>query len=412
MAKQKSNDPDNPAERIRYSLGSTLLDTLVGGGLGMGIPAGKILNLWGDKSSGKTFLACEILAAAYHKFGKDKFKWDFDDCESGFSFDTQRIWGFEIMPKDLEDRTRSETVEQLYGNIRQFLESLKPTEFGVYIVDSLDGLQDEAGQKRGDERFKAHKKGEAFDKGSYQMTKPKFLSSEFFPPIAALAEEKNCLVIIISQERDNVDSFSFEKNTRSGGRAMDFYAHTVLGLLTVSKIMKKGRPIGVITRAKTFKNKTPRPFREAFFNIYFDYGIDDISSNIDFLFDLRTENGQLSSKTEAVSWNGKKASKADVAEFIEANFEAADLKAQKIKPKYDSKEKMEEWLFNQFDSAPELKKSWEEKFGTSMTRDELIRYVEENSLEEELRTRALEKWETIEASIKIDRKPKYGGSKT
>lgn len=369
----------------------------------MGFPAGKIINLWGDKSSGKTFLACEIIANAYHRFG-DRVKWDYDDCESGFSFNTQELYGVEIMPENIDDRTRSQTVEDLYGNIRSFLEKLDDDQLGIYVVDSLDGLSDEAGLVRGDDRFKAHKKGEEFKKGSYQMTKPKFLSQEFFPPIAKLAKTKNCLVIIISQERDNVDSFSFEKNTRSGGRALDFYAHTVLGLLTVAKISKKGRPIGVITRAKTFKSKTPRPFRECYFNIYFQYGLDDISSNIDFLFDLRTDGGQLSSKSETVTWKGTKATKEIVRTFIEENELLERAKVAKINPKYATKEVMEEWIVSQ----PDLKESWENQFGAEMTRDELIAYVEANQLEKELKERALAKWEDIEKSLHMVRRPKYG----
>ena len=71
------------------------------------------------------------------------------------------------------------------------------------------------------------------------MGKQKYLSQEFFPQLCDTIENCNVLVIIISQIRENCDMFSFEKYSRSGGKAMDFYAHSVLWLATCKKIEKK-----------------------------------------------------------------------------------------------------------------------------------------------------------------------------
>ena len=98
---------------IYFRTGCKLLDLVVGGAKGVyGFPSGKFINIVGDKSAGKTFLSNEIIAWAYHNLGKN-FKWVYDDCESGYSFDTELMYGFEIMPMNLDDRVHSQTVSVL-----------------------------------------------------------------------------------------------------------------------------------------------------------------------------------------------------------------------------------------------------------------------------------------------------------
>jgi RecA/RadA recombinase len=335
----------------RYLTGSELLDILVGGGEGLGYSMGKIINFVSDKSSGKSFLACEVIAAAYYKY-KDIFKWVYDDCESGFTFNTKKLYNFEIMPMDIKKRIKSPTVEEAYCNIRNFFEKLPNDEFGIYVIDSLDGLDSKEGKVLADEQFKNFKKknsGEKEEKlsGSYRMGKAKYLSQTFFPQLADLIEKKNGLLIIISQVRTNLDPFSFEKYSRAGGKALDFYAHTVLWLANVNKILAKGIPIGITVKAKNTKSKTPRPYRECYLKLFFEYGLDDITTGVDYLYDFLTPKGQLV-KNPHGEWNE-----------------------------------------------------------VSMNRKELIDCVEKNNLQKELRKKVRDKWEALEESVKLNRKPKY-----
>jgi RecA/RadA recombinase len=345
----------------RYLTGSELLDVLAGGGEGLGYPMGKIINTVGDKSSGKSFLLCEIIASAHYRF-KDKFKWVYDDCESGFSFNTKKLYGFEIMPNDIKKRIKSPTVEEAYCNIRNFFEKLKDDEFGIYGVDSLDGLDSKEGKKIADDqykRFNAKKKRddeltddekkmkEKKEAGSYKMGKAKYLSQTFFPGLADLIERKNGLLVIVSQVRTNIDPFSFEKYTRAGGKALDFFCHTVLWLANINKILNKGIPIGITVKAKNTKSKTPRPYRECYLKLFFEYGLDDITTNIDYLYDFLTPKGQL------------------------------------------------------------IKNPHGEYNEISMNRKELIEHIEKNNLQKELRKRVRGKWEALEESVKLNRKPKY-----
>jgi len=390
-------------ERGSFSTGCDLLDLVVGGGLRYGYPIGRIINLVGDSSSGKTFLACELVAAAYHCF-KDKLKWVYDDAESGFTFDTEQLYGFKVLP-DEEDRVKSETVEEWYCHVREFAESLKADEKGIYILDTLDGLSSRQIQERGDKRFSAYQKDKKFEQGSYQMESAKFLSQEFFKNLTGLVEQKNILLVVISQTRDDIGSM-FNTQTRAGGKALNFYAHTCLWLYKAHNIIKKGRPVGEVVKAKTKKSKTPRPFRSCYFPLIFDYGLDNVGSNVDFLFDLRTETGELSSSSAALRWSpGEEITPKVLVEFIKSKGKE-DLyrEAKKTYTNLAGVKGLTEWIVKDV----EMREDFEKTFGVAMKREDLITWIENNSKQEELRDRVRAKWEEIESAIKTVRPRRYG----
>lgn len=394
-------------EPIYFQCGCTLLDKVVGGNKDVfGVPAGKFINIVGDKSAGKTFLSNEFIAWAHYNHGK-KFRWVYDDCESGYSFDTESMYGFEIMPQVIEERVHSENVEECFCNIAEFANKLGKNECGIYVVDSLDGLTSYEDDERAEERKKQFDegKGAKLKTGTYAMSKQKYLSKEFFPQLCSEIEKKNILVIIISQIRENIEPMSFEKYSRSGGKAMDFYAHSVIWLAGAKKILRKDTPVGNVVKAKTTKSKTPRPYRECFFDFLYDYGLDDIGTSVDYLFDLRTEKGELNKKANAIKWDGdNNFDKKSLKEFLEE----VDLYERFENSKYYDMDGTDaDNMFAFIQSKKDYKAKFNEKFGDTMTRDELITYIEENNLEDELRKRVDEKWENFEDSIKSNRKKKY-----
>lgn len=325
---------------VWISSGSDLVDLVVGGGRGYGYESGMVINIPGPSGGSKTFQACEIVANAYHRY-KEKLKWVYDDCESGFTFDTKALYGFEIMPFKPEDRTRSKTIQDAFGNIMTFLDSIKPEEFGIYVLDSLDGLVSDEIEDQVEDRLEAHKKGKTYDKGSYQGEKPKFLSSVFLPKIAERAETKNCLIIITSQLRDNVGGGMYAPKDRvSNGRALLFYCHARIWVKEMERIERGNRVIGSVVHVTTKKVKGPRPFRECMMLLYFQYGVDNIGTNVDYLYELRSmKTGELlSAASKELLWDGV----------------------------------------------------------ASANRDALIRYIEENNLERELTARVVNKWEDEE----------------
>ena len=322
--------------------GCTLLDLNVGGKRNrFGYPAGKIINIVGDKSSGKTFICCEIIASAYHKYG-NKLKWVYDDSESGFTFNTKKLYGFEIMPVDETQRTHSTTVQEMSGNFRKFLKTIDEEngEFGIYVIDSLDGLSSNELEKIADARQKAYEKDTEYKQGSYQMESAKFLSQEFFRTLAGQIEHKNVLLIFVSQVRHNPDPFSMKKWTRAGGKALDFYAYSCLWLQTLKKLKKAGRVNGVMIRAISDKLKAPRPFREIEFSMYFDYGIDDIGSNLDYLYDLRhKKEWTLKAAANKCVWEGEEYTRDELVEMFDSGELNPKLLRRKVIERWEELEK-------------------------------------------------------------------------
>jgi recombination protein RecA len=325
-------------EHIEWiSTGSTILDLITGGGF----PVGKIVNVVGDNSSGKTLFACELIANAAHK--KKKMKWVYDDAEAGFSFDSKAMYGIDIV--DVK-RKPSFTVEDFEYNLHKELESLNEDEYLIYVLDSLDALSSQSEIDYAEERRKSIESGAA-QKGTYGMQKQKFLS-EFFRLQANKIKDKKCLLIIISQVRTRIEMFPGPKYTRSGGKALDFYAAIIIWLAEAEKHKKLNRTVGVTIKARTTKNKVGLPFREGFVDVLFDYGIDDVSSNLVYLNDARTDTGKM-----------KKAGKFTFQEKTD------NLKA-------------------------------------------LVNYIEENNLEAELKQAVIEKWKAIDEKISSnDRKARF-----
>lgn len=362
--------------------GVDLLDLVAGAGRGLGFESGLLVNFPGQSSGGKTFICCEVIAQA-RKFWGDKLKWIYDDCESGFTFDTKKLYGFDIMPYNSKERTRSETIEDAFGNIMTFLRGLKEGELGIYVLDSLDGLPDEAGDERAEARLSAHAKGKEFKEGTYAMSKPKFLSSEMFPKMQGEVEKYHALVIITSQLRDNVGGGNYGPKDRvSGGRALYYASHIQLWTQKIDDIISAGRPIGNMLKIWTKKAKGPRPYRQCFVPLYFDYGLDNIAANVDFFYDLRTEGGDLISAV-------KNETKKD-------GDEEEEDEGPTLRKKRASKKKVEY--------------TWNDEV-IAQTREEAIRYFDHDKRSRQLSVAVLDKWEEAEkkAAAPLEgRRPKFG----
>lgn len=321
------------------STGITLYDLVLGGGY----PKGKIVNVVGDNSTGKTLLSLEFLASAKKQL-KEKFVCFYDDAESGFSFDCKKMYGFDPIREDQENSTTME--KWLEQTDRELLNATKK-QTPIYVLDCLDALSDSEEIERNEEQIDTIRKGREYTKGSFGGSKPKKLGSNLRilnNPI----KEKNMILIIISQVRENIGVMYGPKYRRAGGKALDFYAGQIIWLAVAEKMEKFDRAFGVRLKVKNTKNKVGKPFRSCFIDVLFDYGVDNITSNINFLYDLLTDQGKLKEKKSLVDWNGKD---------------------------YSVKE--------------------------------LISYIEENNLEEELAGKVIKKWNDIENKISVSRKSKW-----
>ena len=137
----------------------------------------------------------------------------------------------------------------------------------------------------------------------------------------------------------------------------------------------------------------------------YDYGLDDIGSCIDFLFDLRTDSGELAKTAKMILWKeGKeKLTLKSAKTFLSENELTDEYEDSKY---FDGKADLNS-IGEFIASKKDYIKLFSDKFGEVMNRDDLISYIEENDLVDELHERTIEKWEAIEEEIRSKRKKKY-----
>lgn len=275
--------------------GSTVLNCALSDNPYGGIGAGKIINIVGESSVGKTMVVETIFAEMANNPKYDDYELYLDDSEHALEMDIAGLFGKKAAERIKAPRydsagipLNSDTIEQFFSNIMRLIQSGKKF---VYGLDSLDTLTDVAEYEAATALVKASE-GATDDttlsmSGSYGMTKQKMLSQILRTVKAGLAKTGSTL-IVISQVRDNVNARPGQPTKRrSGGRALDFYC-THIVWLTPTKTIKGGKKtdeeiIGRQVRAEVKKNKLTGKVREATFEIYYDYGIDDIGSCVDFL---------------------------------------------------------------------------------------------------------------------------------
>ena len=256
----------SPKDNIKFiRTGCTMLDCVLGGGW----PLGRVVNLVGDKSTGKTLLAMEAVANIFLEY--DNAQVWYNEAEAAFDSEYADALGIPIQRVTMIENCS--TIEELFNDVDQIVKKAR-TAPGLYIIDSLDALSDEAEMGRG------------IDEASYGGAKAKKLS-EFFRRITKDIKKSNICLLIISQVRDNIGGMFGEKHTRSGGKALDFYASQVLWLAHMGilkrTVNKVERPVGVKIRARCKKNKVGLPFRDCDFEISFGFGVEDDKASLEFL---------------------------------------------------------------------------------------------------------------------------------
>jgi len=342
--------------------GSTLLNCACTDNPMGGYGLGKLVNLIGDSSSGKTMLALSCFAemAMYKRF--DEYDFYYDDVEAALEFNMEYLFGHQTSDR-IDMEVVSDTIQDFYGNIVAAIQNRRPF---IYILDSLDALTSIEERKRALQMAKETGKIEVEEedgkakktKGSYKLEKPKLIG-EILRVICRDIKDMEALVIIISQTRDNI-GFGFTDKTRSGGKALKFYSTHEIWLSLLKQIPKLKRIIGVNTSAKLTKNKLTGKKRTVVFPIFDDYGVDDLSSNIDFLL----ENGIW--KMGTVRRTNPKTKKKATGRIIKATH-----------------------------------------FNLEGTKNKIISQIELDGLENDLRLLVGETWNDIEEKIRLNRKPKY-----
>lgn len=280
-----------------FSSGCSLLDLALGGG--WALP--RILNIVGDRSVGKTLMAIEAFANFKLTFGS-RARMKYIEAESAFDEAYAEILGF---PNEVEmSQGEVNTVSKFETEVYKFMRGSNDP--GLIILDSLDALCSDVEIGNVEKRLK-----DEDEKGSYGAEKAKDLSAMFRHIAQELEKSSTCLGII-SQVRDNIGVMFGERHSRSGGKALDFYASQVVWLSQVERIerqvMSQRRAVGISVSGLVKKNKVGFPFRTAKWPLIFSYGVDDEISMLNWLKEIKqlTEDGYKVLKAQVENAREKK----------------------------------------------------------------------------------------------------------
>jgi recombination protein RecA len=295
------------------SSGCTLLDCVLGGGW----PLGRFSNVVGDKSTGKTLLAIE--AAANFAMGYPKGKIYYRESEAAFDEGYAESLGMPLKRVDFGKKEKPEgwaTVEDIFEDLTDKIATLSNLGVpGLYIVDSLDALTDRTALTR------------KIDAKSFALEKQKQMG-KLFRELTRDLKSVRMHLMVISQVRTKIGVTFGEKTTRSGGKALDFYASQVLYLSHIQTLKRtiKGnvRAYGVRIRAKCKKNKIGLPFRECDFNVSFGYGTEDVLASLEWLKSVKRL-GDMGLRDSEIAEYMTTLDQLDDADRVEQTKELSDI---------------------------------------------------------------------------------------
>ena len=285
--------------------GSLSLDVALGVG---GVPKGRIVEIYGPESSGKTTVALHMVSEVQKRGGIAGFV----DAEHALDPVYARNIGVDIDNLYISQPDSGEQALEIAETM------VRSGAVDIIVVDSVAALtpQAEIDGEMGDSHVGLQAR----------------LMSQALRKLTASVNKTKCIVIFINQLREKIGVMFGNPETTTGGRALKFYASIRLDVRRIESLKAGGEIIGNRTRIKVVKNKVAPPFKEAQFDIMFGRGI----SRSGDILDLAVENNIIEKSGAWFAYGGEKIGQGreNAKLFLERNPEIRDEVEQKVRGAY------------------------------------------------------------------------------
>lgn len=305
--------------------GCLALDIALGVG---GIPRGRIIEIYGPESSGKTTVALHMIAQAQKQGGLAAFI----DAEHALDPEYARRLGVDIDNLLISQPDNGEQALEIVDAL------VSSGALDIIVIDSVAALvpRAEIAGEMGDSHVGLHAR----------------LMSQALRKLTGAISKQRTATVFINQIREKVGVMFGSPETTTGGRALKFYASVRLDVRKIDSIKTSGDVVGNKTRVKVVKNKIAPPFKQAEFDIMYGQGISHESSLLDLAtsMEIINKSGSWYSYNDIRMGQGRETSKeylqnnVEIAKEIEAKVraEAASLSLNSILPVRDTPENLEE----------------------------------------------------------------------